>query len=556
MGPIVDESMSTLRLRPFKTSTTFRNLRSRPCGVFHVVDDVLLLARAAIGRLTSAPDMFPATIVPGSVLASACRWYEFEIEEFDDSQERSNLLARVVHAGRLRDVFGFNRAKHAVLEAAILATRVHLLPADEIAAQIASLEIPVQKTAGPQEREAFDLLKAYIADFTQPQGARISVSGVRHHSSPALTSATLSKVPSAVAISTGSRLHFGLLANGRASGRQFGGAGLMIDRPGFRIRASVCAPDSDGSTPPPAGTPADRDVMICPGDLETRLRGVVAAYRRNCSAGVTMGRRGPIRPMPDGTNETDGTNSVCCGGTVPPLRIEVLDAIPAHAGLGSGTQLGMAIAQALSRLTGEGAVGAEELALRVGRGARSALGAHGFRHGGFLVDGGKLTPNQVSPLVARAEFPAGWRFVLVRPTDAAGLSGEAESSGFSQLSAMAKEMTERLCRILLMELLPAVIEAEFNQFGEALYEFGQTAGEYFAPVQGGTFAHPEMARLATRLRAEGIRGVAQTSWGPTLCVLCPDDGAASELGRDLAASEGYSVEVARPLNRGAEVVEE
>ena len=100
MGPLVDESLSTLRLRPFQTSQTYRNLKVVPSGVFHVVDDVLLLARAAIGQLAQTPPTFPATRVQGVVLAEACRWYEFEIEQCDDSQERALLVARVVQHGR------------------------------------------------------------------------------------------------------------------------------------------------------------------------------------------------------------------------------------------------------------------------------------------------------------------------------------------------------------------------------------------------------------------------------------------------------------------------
>jgi hypothetical protein len=162
MGPIVDPEMTTLHLRPFQTSQTYRNLKQRPEGVFHVVDDVLLLARAAVGRLESNPDLAPAEVVDGVVIQSACRWYEFRIDAFDDGSERTNLHAQVVHRGRLRDFFGFNRAKHAVLEAAILATRVHLLPPDEILAQFAALRIPVQKTAGPDELTAFALLEQYV----------------------------------------------------------------------------------------------------------------------------------------------------------------------------------------------------------------------------------------------------------------------------------------------------------------------------------------------------------------------------------------------------------
>ena len=120
------------------------------------------MARAAIDRIESSPESFPAEVVTGVVLSDACRWYEFRIDRFDDSQERTDFHAVVVHVGRLRDVFGFNRAKHAVLEAAILATRVHLLPANEIRRQFDELAVPVEKTAGPRERVAFELLREFV----------------------------------------------------------------------------------------------------------------------------------------------------------------------------------------------------------------------------------------------------------------------------------------------------------------------------------------------------------------------------------------------------------
>jgi len=162
MGPIVDETMGMLRLRPFQTSQTFRNLKAVPSGVFHVVDDVLLLAQAAIGRLPTVPPTFPAEKVTGVVLAESCRWYEFLVDTLDDSQARAEIRARVIHTGRIRDVFGFNRAKHAVVEAAILATRVGLIPRDEILAEFARLKVPVDKTAGPRETEAFALLEQHV----------------------------------------------------------------------------------------------------------------------------------------------------------------------------------------------------------------------------------------------------------------------------------------------------------------------------------------------------------------------------------------------------------
>lgn len=163
MGPIVDDAMQTLHLRPFQSSQTYRNLKTHPQGVLHVVDDVLLLAKAAIGRLEESPATQTAEVVRGEVLTSACRWYEFEVTELKDENERTDIHASVVHTGRLRDFFGFNRAKHAVLEAAILATRVHIIPAEQIDRQFAELKIIVEKTAGDAEREAFALLETYVA---------------------------------------------------------------------------------------------------------------------------------------------------------------------------------------------------------------------------------------------------------------------------------------------------------------------------------------------------------------------------------------------------------
>ena len=163
MGPIVDESLSWFQLRPFQTSTTFRNLEATRCGVFHVVDDVLLIAQAALNRLPLEVPTRAAETISGRVLESACRWYEFRVETLDASQERSEIHCRVTHTGVLREFFGFHRAKHAVLEATILATRLHLIPREQILSQLKDLKIIVDKTAGPREFEAFALVEAFVA---------------------------------------------------------------------------------------------------------------------------------------------------------------------------------------------------------------------------------------------------------------------------------------------------------------------------------------------------------------------------------------------------------
>ena len=163
MGPRVDAGMRQIILRPYQTATTYQNLKRTAEGVLHVTDDVELLARAAIGPLNPPPELMPAEGVTGFRLADTCRWYSFRVRAIDDQTERTTLIAEVVTSGRARDFFGFNRAKHAVLEAAILATRLHLLPAQEIAAEFARLKVLVDKTGGDQEHRAFTLLADYVA---------------------------------------------------------------------------------------------------------------------------------------------------------------------------------------------------------------------------------------------------------------------------------------------------------------------------------------------------------------------------------------------------------
>jgi len=162
MGPLVDASMKEFTLRPYETSMTCQNLQRTRQGVLHVTDDVELLARAAINQLDPLPEMVAATAVEGSILVAACRWYAFQVVSLDDRNERVTMKCQVVESGRQRDFFGFNRAKHAVLEAAILATRVQFLPAALIRSQLEQLAVIVGKTAGAQEQRAFDLLQDYV----------------------------------------------------------------------------------------------------------------------------------------------------------------------------------------------------------------------------------------------------------------------------------------------------------------------------------------------------------------------------------------------------------
>jgi hypothetical protein len=162
MGPIVDKDFNWLLLRPFRTSATYANLKRTGQGVLHVTDDVELLARAAVGQFEKLPDLVPAKSVEGWIIANACRWYAFRVESLDDRDERTSIVARVVDCGRMRDFFGFNRAKHAVVEAAILATRIGLLDVEHVRSEFARLAVLVEKTGGRQERDAFSFLRQHV----------------------------------------------------------------------------------------------------------------------------------------------------------------------------------------------------------------------------------------------------------------------------------------------------------------------------------------------------------------------------------------------------------
>jgi hypothetical protein len=170
MGPLVESSMEAFVLRPFQTSQSFRNLQISGHGVLHVVDNVELLARAAIDCWDEPPQLEQHPSVDGQILVDCCRWYAFTVRQLDDSSERATIHCEVIEQGRKKDFWGFNRARHAVLEAAILATRVQLLPAEDIRSQMQQLASPVEKTGGDAEHRAFAMLERYIdASLAPPE---------------------------------------------------------------------------------------------------------------------------------------------------------------------------------------------------------------------------------------------------------------------------------------------------------------------------------------------------------------------------------------------------
>jgi beta-RFAP synthase len=316
-------------------------------------------------------------------------------------------------------------------------------------------------------------------------------------------------------IRTGSRLHFGLFSV-NDSPRQFGGVGLMIEEPGVQL----CA------------TPA-RDWSA-----EGPLAGRVLEFARRFALSVSLGGAGDRAAVP-----------------LAPQHFLVGRAAPEHVGLGTGTQLGLATARLIAEACGL-REGTAELARRVSRGLRSALGVHGFERGGFLVEAGKRAA-VLSPLVARAEFPEDWRVVLVVPPHTTGLHGFREKEAFARLRREGTDdsWADALCRLTLLGMLPALAERDVQAFGEALYEFNRRVGDLFAPVQGGVYGNGAVAEVVAFLRGAGAAGVGQSSWGPSVFAVVGDAEKADELAAHVRARFSYlleaSVFVVKGMNRGA-----
>jgi len=188
--------------------------------------------------------------------------------------------------------------------------------------------------------------------------------------------------------------------------------------------------------------------------------------------------------------------------------------IPAHAGLGSGTQLALATARALAVLFGRSA-DASGLADATGRAQRSAIGTFAFEQGGFLLEGGRRNgSDRPAPLLLRRPLPAEWRCVIAIPPVPRGLSGPAEEEAFNRLEAPSAEIVGRISQLVLMAVLPALVEEDLAGFGRGITEVQRLVGEMFVPVQGARFAHPAVADLVDALLHAGAAGAGQSSWGP------------------------------------------
>ncbi|MEX0585810.1 MAG: hypothetical protein WD176_04160 [Pirellulales bacterium] len=304
------------------------------------------------------------------------------------------------------------------------------------------------------------------------------------------------------------RLHFGLFGFGRSSGPQWGGVGVMVEPPAVEVTIEAA------------------DEFSTSGSLGQRTEQFARSAIREWQLAA-----------------------------LPACHIRVASP-PEHTGLGIGTQLGLSIAAGLRRFLELPDLTAEALAASVGRGRRSAVGTHGFLSGGLIVDAGKESGQTLGTLSERVALPAEWRFVLVTTGAERGLSGNTEADAFARLPPVPGEVTQELWRLTEDEMLPAVKRADCAAFGEAVYHFGRFAGECFAAVQGGPFASDEIGHLIDALRNHGVDGVGQSSWGPTVFAIVPNDAEARAfsdwLHTDMRVPRD-TITVARANNFGAAI---
>lgn len=308
-----------------------------------------------------------------------------------------------------------------------------------------------------------------------------------------------------VTVTVPARLHVGFLDLEGGLGRRFGSLGIALAEPVTRVRLERGPPGVSGPDAERAGVHLER--------MRAHL------------------------------------------GLGPRLHLAVEAAIPGHVGLGSGTQLALAVGVAASRLAGAPA-DARELAALLDRGARSGLGIASIEGGGVVLDGGRRPNGGPPPVIARLPLPEAWRVLLVLDGGRHGLHGLAEAAAIAALPSFPAARAAHLCRLMVMQALPALAEADLDGFGTAVAELQRVIGDHFAPAQGGRYLSPPVAAVLEWLADQGVRGVGQSSWGPTGFALIGSAGEAERLAGAASVrfgASGLRFQVVEGRNRGAQV---
>jgi beta-ribofuranosylaminobenzene 5'-phosphate synthase len=307
-----------------------------------------------------------------------------------------------------------------------------------------------------------------------------------------------------VTVTATARLHFGFLDPSGRSERPFGSFGLSLDRPITRLvleRAPMLRV---------TGREQDR--------AERYLKAIAAS-----------------------------------SGIEPGFALQVTETIPSHAGLGSGTQLALAVGSAFSALEGLG-LSPQEIGRRLQRGARSGIGIFTFEHGGAVLDSGPGPDGAVPELVSRLPFPPAWRVLLIFDASASGLAGASEAAAFDRLPDFPARETDRLRRTIADIALPALAACDFATFCEQVGYLQAVMGRYFASLQGGPYTSAAVSDVLHWLDGKGLSGIGQSSWGPTGFAFVPSEPEGEALLREARSRfsrEGLSFELAQGRNEGA-----
>lgn len=314
-----------------------------------------------------------------------------------------------------------------------------------------------------------------------------------------------------IEIVTGSRLHFGLICSLPATRWRFGGIGVMLRQPAWRLRVTPIN--------------ADADSIEATSIAVLRIREFLHRIRSHQH--------------------------------VPSLQLTVSEETPIHSGLGSGTQLGLALSAA-AELIAHRRLEEDpfQLARMADRAERSAVGTVGFLRGGFLIDHGAAADGTLHRHVDRLTLPDDWRFVLVHPVDAEGLSGEQEQTFFRHQASMPVTLIDNLEQQILQHIMPSIREQRFDAFAESLENYGRMVGTFYSAEQGGVFAHPSITQLVEHLQAHSVFGMAQSSWGPLIGIPARSEQHADEIVRlipDAMDAVRLRVSVSEPLNSGATI---
>ena len=274
-----------------------------------------------------------------------------------------------------------------------------------------------------------------------------------------------------IKVTTAARLHMGFFDLHGGLGRKFGSIGVSLSEPNLELIAK------------------HSDAMLVTGveSVKARISAIATQLLNKLS-------------LPDH------------------IHLELSRHIPEHAGLGSGTQLALAVGAAISQLYNLN-LSAAQIAILTGRGNRSGIGIAAFEHGGALIDGGRVSPAKIKdtlpPLLARYDFPERWRILLILDTTQPGIHGQEEITAFNQLPAFSENLAAHLCRHVLMQAMPALMEQDLSAFGQSIQALQAHVGDYFAPAQGGRYASRRVGAVLQHLENLGVACFGQSSWGPT-----------------------------------------